>query len=839
MKSLFNFTRDLPCMLFAGMLLFGSGLLLASSGIPEQDALELNKAGYFEKRGVNLMVFSNNYDGSFSDSKIAGIELIHHGVRTVTNGDVRLSATPGQWDPIPSMGKRRAGEKDNTIEVDLCYKEYDFSYMLQVEARDKGAVIRVILTNPLPAALSGKAGFNLEFLPSAYFEKSFLADGLTGTFPLYPSGPMEYNPSGRSEPRSLARGTMFVLAPEDPFRKIRIQSTTGDLMLFDGRNQAQNGWFVVRGILPAGKTGTVLEWVVEANAVEGWTRKPSIAHSQLGYHPSQEKIAVIELDKNDSLLQEARLLRLNEKGEATVVMKKKPDRWGTYLRYFYAKFDFSTIREEGLYLLEYGNVQTRAFRIAGDVYEKAWHPTQDVFLPVQMDHVKVREAYRIWHGASHLDDALQAPVNYEHFDLYAQGPTTDSPFLPGEHIPGLNIGGWYDAGDYDIRTQTHYDLVMTLVHAWEDFRITRDETTIDQKNRYVEIHRPDGIPDILQQIEHGTLALVVQHRVFGHAIPGIIAPDLPQYAHLGDAITNTDNQVCSEPVKPFSWQKFESCNCDDRWAFTTKTTPLNYGSIAALAAANRALKGYNDSLADECLRIARKIWDEEHSHTPNLFRFGNTTGGQLEAEELSAAVELLITTREEKYAKRLKEMMPFIESRFGWTAPRALRAMPYMDAAYREAMRKQAEKYVQGRGGMAKMNPFEVMITPGGWAGNGGIIQTAITSYQIRKAFPDLLGNEDVFRGMNYLMGTHPDSDISFVSAVGTHSKQVAYGSNRADFTFIAGGIVPGVLLLKPDFPENKEDWPFLWGQNEYVVNMAGIYIYLVKAVEELAGEKE
>jgi hypothetical protein len=62
----------------------------------------------------------------------------------------------------------------------------------------------------------------------------------------------------------------------------------------------------------------------------------------------------------------------------------------------------------------------------------------------------------------------------------------------------------------------------------------------------------------------------------------------------------------------------------------------------------------------------------------------------------------------------------------------------------------------------------------------------------------------------------------------------VAYGNNRADFSFIAGGIVPGVLIIQPDFPENKEDWPFLWGENEYVVRMAPDYIFLVHAVDEL-----
>jgi hypothetical protein len=74
---------------------------------------------------------------------------------------------------------------------------------------------------------------------------------------------------------------------------------------------------------------------------------------------------------------------------------------------------------------------------------------------------------------------------------------------------------------------------------------------------------------------------------------------------------------------------------------------------------------------------------------------------------------------------------------------------------------------------------------------------------------------------------------------VGTQSKKVAYGNNRADFSFIAGGIVPGVLILKPDFPENKEDWPFLWGENEYVIGMGPIYIYLVNAVDDLLNGKK
>jgi hypothetical protein len=101
------------------------------------------------------------------------------------------------------------------------------------------------------------------------------------------------------------------------------------------------------------------------------------------------------------------------------------------------------------------------------------------------------------------------------------------------------------------------------------------------------------------------------------------------------------------------------------------------------------------------------------------------------------------------------------------------------------------------------------------------------------------MSKESVFRGLNYIFGCHPGSNISFVSGVGTVSKEIAYGNNRADFTFIAGGVVPGELILAPDFPENKEDWPFLWGENEYVVNVGAGYVFLVNAVNELLNGRE
>jgi endoglucanase len=833
----------------ARRLLGASMLATVMLGAPavaqeEQKQIALGEAGYFEARGVNVLVFSNWYDGLFADAKHSGVELIQQGERIATNGDVRLSPTPGQWDPIGRLVDRKVDPATGTIEALLEYPEHKFRYRIRAERAGEAMKLAIILDQPLPAALAGKAGFNLEFLPSAFFHKSFLADGKGGAFPLHPSSDMvaggERNAaSGRdigpgAEPLPLAKGKTLVLAPEDPARRVRIAATGGELALYDGRDQAQNGWFVVRSLIPAGKTGRVIEWTLAPNSVPGWLRAPVIGHSQVGYTPQQSKVAVLELDANDAPRGAVRLLRVTESGEAAEAAAGTPRAWGKYLRYNYATFDFSQVRAPGVYQLEYAGQRTATFRIGADVYDTAWHPSLDVYMPVQMDHMAVNEAYRVWHGDSHRDDARQAPVNHEHVDLYRQGPTTDTRFQPGEHIPGLNVGGWLDAGDFDIRTQTQYAVIRTLVGLWEDHKLTRDQTLVDQSLRHVEMHVPDGKPDLLQQIEHGTLYLASMYDAVGYAVHGVVEPDVAQYTHLGDAASKTDGLVYDPSLKRGERRDGRSGTPDDRWVFTSKSSALNYGSAAALAAASRALRGYDDALATKALGIATKVWAEEHSHAPNSFSHGNTTGGWLPGEEFTAAVELLATTKDRQYADRVEALWPEIAQRFPQYAETAIQALPFMPAAYRAKVEAAARALKANAAPFAGPNPYGVPITTGGWAGNGAVIQAGLVDHAIHKAFPQLSDGAQVFRALDYLHGTHPGSNLSFVSGVGARSKEVAYGMNRADFSFIAGGVVPGVLVLKPDFPENKEDWPFFWGQNEYVVNMSPSYVALVQAAIQL-----
>ncbi|PWU02578.1 MAG: glycoside hydrolase [Bacteroidetes bacterium] len=820
--------------------------------------LQINDSGYFENRGVNLLVFNSEYNGMFFDEKTSGIEMIHHGVRTVTGGAVRLQNTPEQWDQIPKMISRKVDKATNSIEVEMRYEQFDFNSRVSVKAKGEGFEITVYLDKPVPEKLLGKAGFNLEFLPATYFEKTFLADGKPGQFPLYPAslttiepisnkiqqfaGHTTFDDRGRGEfivPSALDSAKTFVLAPESPEYRVKISSETLGipLMLYDGRNVAQNGWFVVRSLLPAKKTGKVLTWLVEPNIIQNWKRKPVIGFSQVGYNASQNKSAVIELDKNDTPLKTAILFQINSDGKIVEKFKGDVQVWGRFFRFNYAKFDFSSVKDQGIYFIQYGDEKTNVFPINADVYADTWHPTLDVWFPVQMDHMEVNEAYRVWHGAPFLDDALQAPTNHIHFDGYSMGASTQTKYKPLEHIPGLAVGGWFDAGDFDIQTGSHCDAVLSLADTWEKFHPKRDETFIDYPTRYVDIHRPDGLPDILQQIKHGTLNIVAQVKNIGHPVRGIVVPNLHQYHHLGDAINETDNLLYNPDLKPYQTDGKYSGTLDDRWAFTERTTFLDYYTAAALACASRVLKGFDDSLSQQSLFYARQLWNEDDSiSAKDTSRFSRMFGSSL---KLSAALQLYITTKDESYATVFKNAIwQALDRSINFGMKVALQAVPYMDDDYKRKLRDYVIKYKTYCDDISKQNPYGVPIATGGWGGSSIVVNFAATNYYVHKFYPDVMDAGYVLKGLDYIFGCHPYSNISFVSGVGTKSKKITYGNNRANFSFIAGGIVPGILILKPDFPENKEDWPFLWGENEVTVGGCADYIFLASAAASLVSEK-
>lgn len=786
--------------------------------------------------GLNVMLAHDFYP----ESHQGGVGVIQNGLRVATNGDLRLEPTPGQWQPVPKVGKRMVDRAKGEISVrmeypdpeknrrgfnPIIYPDLNFSYVVKIKPAGQSFKIVVDLDRPLPDEWIGKVGFNFELFPGILFGKSYYMDNQSGIFPRQANGPGYRDSSGEYQLKPMAVGSKLTIAPDDERQTMTIENLQGDgLQLIDGRARHTNGWFVVRSLVPKGATANAVEWLVSPHAIPGWKSGPVVQVSQVGYHPQQQKVAVIETDPGDKRRPVASLLRVSETGGFQKVLEAAPKDWGKFLRYHYYQFDFTSVTKPGMYVVRYGDYRTEAFQIGAEVYRRnVWQPTLEYFLPVQMCHMRVNDRYRVWHGACHLDDARMAPTAYNHFDGYLQGSSTLTKYRAGEPVPGLNVGGWHDAGDFDLRVESQSDTIQGLALAFEAFKVDYDNTSINEQNRVVEIHQPDGKPDILQQIEHGALSIVGGYKSLGRLYRGIIEPTNRQYVHLGDASTMTDNQVFDpKKAKTDAPPVGLPGSPDDRWVFTEENPGRELQVAAGLAAASRVLKGYNDALAGDCLRIAQELWDKTKEKNP--------------LQRVEAAVDLLLATRDKKYADFLTgatgEIVKNIE-RTGWIVGRSLPLVN--EQKYRDSIREAVKAYrikIDERG---RKTPYGVPYEPDIWGAGWGIQRFGVEQYFLHTAFPDIFPADYMLHSLNFILGCHPGSNTSsFASGVGARSLTTAYGFNRADWSYIPGGVGSGTALIRPDFPELLE-WPFLWQQTEYVLGGGTTdYLFLVLAADHL-----
>ena len=102
-------------------------------------------------------------------------------------------------------------------------------------------------------------------------------------------------------------------------------------------------------------------------------------------------MAVIELDPNYKGSDEAKLLKLDADGTFTEVLSKPLGEAKTWQRYVYRDFDFSEVKDRGVYVIEYDGVVTEPFPIDKGVYSKIWTESIGNYMAVQMDHMRIRE----------------------------------------------------------------------------------------------------------------------------------------------------------------------------------------------------------------------------------------------------------------------------------------------------------------------------------------------------------------------------------------------------------------------------------------------------------------
>jgi hypothetical protein len=380
--------------------------------------------------------------------------------------------------------------------------------------------------------------------------------------------------------------------------------------------------------------------------------------------------------------------------------------------------------------------------------------------------------------------------------------------------------------------------------AQEEFNTSRDMTTIIRNQKRVNLFRPDGKNDMIQQISFGMEFLISLYRVAGHICPGIIENNILDYIVVGDTVNVTDGLLYDPALKPYEKKLGRSGKFDDRWIFTNRNTGGQYQFAQVAAVSSRVLRKYDDKLAAECLKIAEEVWDYEQTHDPVHF---DVCYQPLEdgyhTWEIIAAAELFMSTGHEKYREKLFTFIPSIRAmppmvfwkNSGFTLIRTLQKIENNEFK-KTVIDKAREMNTLMKKEFSK-SPYNVFFDFKVWGNNWDVLDLGARSYFFIKNLPEIFNEESLLSALNYNFGCHPASNHSYVSGVGVNSATVGYGFNRSEWTYIPGGVVSGASFILPKLIEYRNcTWD--WYETEYVIGGSAAYVFNVLAADFLLNRR-
>ena len=572
-----------------------------------------------------------------------------------------------------------------------------------------------------------------------------------------------------------------------------------------------------------------------SNAATNYHQSDKIRVNQIGYFPSQEKTAAVQVPlktayNNWGLGEEFQVINA-ETNEVAYKSKLNQVKYYPFSREAVRLADFSALKTPGKYFLKVGNNCSYKFEIKNNLYNELSKSVLKMFYYFRCSSDIKKEYGGKWHRPMGIPD-----------DKVIIHKSAASPGRPAGTIVSAP-GGWFDAGDYNKYTVNAGITTFSLLALYESYPKAMKKMTINIPET------GNGVPDILNQVYWELKWLEKMQD-----------PTDGSVYHKLSALT-----FSKKTVMPQNYHK-------KRYMIGKSTSAaLNYA--ATLAQASRVFAPYEKQFPGFSKRILKKAkyayeWALKH---PSL-RYDQTgsdcTTGIYQDENYSstdefswAATELYITTKDDNYYKQ--SYIPGVPVRTPvWTH---VSALPYislinnMDNLTKIADKKQIKQRLTE---YVDYKVFDAYKATGvayrmankryEWGSNGFVANIGMLAIMAYKVTNDQKYLNLAISHMDYLLGKNP-LNKSFITSFGSDSPQhihqrlcMADGIKEPIPGIICGGPNPweviwdlGPLAYNSALPAlSYADNDLSFSTNEAAINWNAPLVYLSGAIQAIVENK-
>lgn len=769
------------------------------------------------------------YSGPFLQvpNGLGGVAVLRNLATTLAYGGFQCSWNG--WTPHRALEDQTSSVANGVLSFDGRLPGSSLWYRQRVSVQGGAVAFSLQLQGPLSQLDWAIFSFSLPTV--VYKNQPYRAGAQNGVYP----------PSLPAEPLLVEGVNHFEVRTDDPTWRYQFD-TPGSLALMDGRTW--NGFVYQLSVGIPLDTG-LASFTLTPPAADPGPNPPALRYSRLGYPlVASGQYAVLEIDwraawpdLNVRLERElpgggAETMRA---GQFTPILE---DNWKRF-----ALFDFSPVQTPGRYRLAWAGGLTGWFPISNEVYAGLWQPTLDHFLPYQMCHLAVDlgDGLRA-HAACHLDDGIQAQADTPGPDGFVSYEGTAGPG-PGQPIPAA-VGGWHDAGDFDLNVSAQAFVTHLLALAWEQFAPWRDLNRLDLAGRQLHTGQSNARSDLLEQVEWGARWLLSMQQPNGHVYVGLVEKlGVWGQAQLPELIT--DGQPGTG---------------DERQVYVDLHSDVLLKFVIAAAAASRALRSHDPALSAQCWQAALQTWDcfnaNPHVYRPTVY-FSDWAQGE-QHMILAAAAELYLTHPDPAYLAVIAAYQSYLQTwppewpepdgtwhgNFWYAPPFLARLLPRLSpGSLKTAIASALAGVASNLKTTLQARPFPTQYWDFSEWGSVDVFQARLyDAYWLSQAVPASLAFQDALPCAHWLFGLHPVNDLSLVLGLGLPQPSYLYSATllvRLGETpaSVPGAVLPGLSRYDRGGVLDYRDWPQEFYNNEACIYSAAFYIFNTLALHtHLAG---